>query len=95
MYILARLSEHLSETQAAYGKTFRVTDDIRKPEQVPWRWLLEKFPQLVSNIMGVSMQKIAFLSFFTKQQQIAVKTISAHSQSTILIFRTFKKEFIW
>jgi len=41
--------------------------------------------------MGVSMQKIAFLSFFTKQQQIAVKTISAHSQSTILIYKILKK----
>jgi hypothetical protein len=34
------------------------------------------------------------LVFFAKRQLKIVKTKSAHSKSTVLIFRTFKKNFI-
>jgi len=47
-----RLSEQLSESQAAFGITFRVTGGFRKADLDPARGLLEGFSQLLSYFIG-------------------------------------------
>ncbi len=88
-YIHGQLSEAFSGSQAAFGTTFRDTNVFRKPEQTPWRWLQEGFLQLVSYFIDASRNYIWIFS--TKRQPKIVKTISAHTKSSVLIFVTLKK----
>ncbi len=74
-----QLSYQLLESHAVF----------RKKEQAFWRGLLDRFSQLVSDFIEVSRNFI--FDFLLKKTAKNVKTISAHTKSTVLIFRTFKK----
>jgi hypothetical protein len=65
-----RLSEQFSESQAAFGTTFRVTGGFRKADQDPARGLLEGFSQLLSYFMGACKN---FINFIKKQPKIVKK----------------------
>jgi len=67
------LSKQLLESQAA----------IRKPEQVSWRVLLEWFSQLVSDFIEAA-ETLFWMFFLQKDRKRIVKTINAHTESTVL-----------
>ncbi len=64
----------------------------RKPEQAPWRGLLEGFSQL-SKWFHRSKQKLQF-RFSSQNDSQNLKTVNAHSKSTFWIFRTLRQIFI-
>jgi hypothetical protein len=75
--IHSRVSEQFSESQLVKAQAA-----IRKPEQALWIAWLKGVSQFVSDFVKVSR---------TKRQLKIVKTISAHSKSTVSNFRNSKK----
>jgi len=92
-YIHGRLSESFSGSQAVFGTTFRFTGGFWKPgSRFLRRGLLERFSQVVSDF--IKANRNFKLGFLRKKTTKIVKTISAHSTSTVLIFWTIKEIFI-
>jgi hypothetical protein len=62
------------------------------PQQAFWRGLLEGFFQLVSVFIDASQNFIFY--FLHNKAAKNLKTIGTYTESTDLIFKTFKKIFI-
>jgi hypothetical protein len=75
------------ERQAAFGTTFRVTGGYRKAGTSSLKRVTGKI-FTISKWFYRSEAETSFWSFITKRQEKIVRTISAYSQSTVLIFRT-------
>ncbi len=89
MYIHGRLSEQFSEPQAAVGTTFTVTGSLRKAGTRHLKRFTGRIFTIVSDFREARRNFI--LDFLNKRQPKIVKTISAHSKSTLLPFGTLKK----
>jgi hypothetical protein len=86
VYIHGRLSEHFSGSLAASEQFLASLAVIGKPEQNFMERVTGRFFTKVLNRIN---QKLYF-GFSTQiRQPKIVKTISAHTKSTVLIFRTF------
>ncbi len=84
--IHSRLSEYFQDHRRVSEQFLETQVDIRKPIQAPRRGTLEGISQLVSGFIEASRN--FNLKSFTKDNKI-VKTISAHSKSTVSNFWTF------
>jgi hypothetical protein len=91
VYIHGRLSEIFSGSRAPFGTTFRVTRGYRTAGTSS----LKRVTGRIFTITVVMEASRNFIFDFLRQKKPKiVKTISAHSKSTVLIFRTAKKIFI-
>jgi hypothetical protein len=80
------LSEQFPVSQTALETTFRVTGGFRKVGTSFLEKIAERFFH-ISQFREASRNLFWF--FFTKRQLKIVKTISAHSKSPVMNFRTF------
>ncbi len=91
-YIHCRLSEQFSESQADFGTTFKGTSGYQKSGTSSLKRVTGRNFPISKWFLEASRNFI--LDFLHKRQLKIVKTISAHSKSTVSKFTTFKKIFI-
>ncbi len=84
-----RLSELYSESHADFGTTFRDTGGYQKAGTSSLKRVTGRIFKNSKCFIEASRNSIFY--FLHKRRLIIVKTINAHSESTVSIVRTFKK----